>query len=584
MVEEKDQEVKAFPGNAGGFLTLDGQCRLVHVNQMAKELLNIDYQNDLFGKKLSQFFSQDSIFYNKIVNATLDQTPLHFGFLNKGQRLEVDVFPCKNENVVYLRKITRQKIVQKRHAINSILERISDGFYALDLEWRFSYLNKKALRLWRQKKEDLIGKVFWSVFPETVGSDLEKLFRKALTEQKKVNVKRRGNHTGYWYDYHIYPSQDGISVFFRNITTDKLIQEKLRQSEERFVKAFEASPAAMIISSANSKQVIEVNKAFLKNTGYLRDEIIGYNIEKLALPVEQDDDLVAVSCQAGSEGHYTNLPVNFPRKSGGMGVGLYSSEIIQIDGEECILSIINDITEIRKYQDEMARLDRLNLVGEMAASFGHEIRNPLTTVRGFIQLFGENNQNQEFKELYDLVMEEIDRCNLIIKEFISLSKNKALDLQLCNLNSIIKAVEPLTAADAAFSDIRVILNLRKIPDLMLDPNEIRQLVLNLVRNGLESMSAGQSLEIKTYLENNDVVLVVQDQGPGIDTTIIDKIGRPFVTSKENGIGLGLAVCYSIAARHGAAVSFKTDSSGTIFFVHFPITKLTNVESIKLDGA
>lgn len=104
--------------------------------------------------------------------------------------------------------------------------------------------------------------------------------------------------------------------------------------------------------------------------------------------------------------------------------------------------------------------------------------------------------------------------------------------------------------------------------MLLDEKEIKQLIFNLVRNGLEAMKPGQTLTIKTYVEGTTAVLAVQDQGSGIKPEIMDKIGTPFFTTKDHGTGLGLAICYSIAKRHKAAIDIETGAHGTTFFVRF----------------
>ncbi|MDD2621239.1 MAG: ATP-binding protein, partial [Syntrophomonadaceae bacterium] len=105
-------------------------------------------------------------------------------------------------------------------------------------------------------------------------------------------------------------------------------------------------------------------------------------------------------------------------------------------------------------------------------------------------------------------------------------------------------------------------------DLFLDNKEIRQLILNLVNNGLEAMSSHGEVTIKTFWEEEKVVLAVQDQGQGVDHSLLDKIGTPFLTTKEQGTGLGLAVCYRIAEQHNAKIDLETSSNGTTFFVKF----------------
>ena len=224
--------------------------------------------------------------------------------------------------------------------------------------------------------------------------------------------------------------------------------------------------------------------------------------------------------------------------------------------------------ELRESQQKMDRLDRLNLVGEMAAGIGHEIRNPMTTIRGFLQLLRGKKDCAVYKEYFDIMTGELDRANSIITEFLSLARNKAIDLKMSNLNVIIVSIYPLIEADALVSDKYIETDLNAIPDLPLDEKEIRQLILNLVRNGLEAMAAGGKLKLKTYCENGNAVLAVQDNGTGIDSKVLQKIGTPFLTTKDQGTGLGLPVCFRIAERHNATLTVDTSSQGTTFFVRF----------------
>jgi|LSQX01.1.fsa_nt_gb signal transduction histidine kinase len=237
--------------------------------------------------------------------------------------------------------------------------------------------------------------------------------------------------------------------------------------------------------------------------------------------------------------------------------------------------IFTDVTEIKQMEAAMTRLDRMHLVGEMAASIGHEIRNPMTTVRGFLQMLSGKDVYHEDIESFELMIEELDRANAIISEFLSLAKNKLVKLEMNNLNDIVLNIFPLIKAQATAQDMNIQLGLRKIPDTLLDDKEIRQLFLNLVYNGLEAMQPGGTLHIKTFLRNKEIILAIRDQGYGIDPEVLDKLGTPFLTTKADGTGLGLAVCYNIAARHNANIDVITSANGTIFTVHFPVEEPQN---------
>ncbi|MCM0758704.1 MULTISPECIES: ATP-binding protein [Sporomusa] len=230
-----------------------------------------------------------------------------------------------------------------------------------------------------------------------------------------------------------------------------------------------------------------------------------------------------------------------------------------------ILRYINEQTE------QMARLDRLNIIGEMAASIGHEVRNPMTTVRGFLQYLGNKPALENYKPQFTLMITELDRANSIITEFLSLAKNKAMNFQYCDLNDIIQEMTPLLEADALRYNCQINRQLQDLPAIRLDKSSIRQLILNIVRNGIEAMPQGGTLTITTYCHNSQVLLTFVDEGTGIPLELIDKLGTPFFTTKENGVGLGLAICYRVVQRHNGTMSVESQPErGTKFTITFTI--------------
>jgi len=217
-------------------------------------------------------------------------------------------------------------------------------------------------------------------------------------------------------------------------------------------------------------------------------------------------------------------------------------------------------------EKEMAKLARLNLIGEMAAGIAHEIRNPMTTIRGFLQM-SKKSKSMEVSYI-DIMLEELNRANGIITEFLSLAKNKATHREAADLNDIIASMQPLIQAEAMLAGKHFHVYYGTIPTLQLDEKEIRQLILNMAMNGLEAMFAGGALTISTYAEDDAVVLRIEDQGSGIKEEYREKLGTPFFTTKDKGTGLGLAVCYSIATRHQASIDVQSGHAGTVFIIRF----------------
>lgn len=237
------------------------------------------------------------------------------------------------------------------------------------------------------------------------------------------------------------------------------------------------------------------------------------------------------------------------------------------DGTAMVEGIFRDVTARKNMEQIIFQSEKMNLVGQMAVSVAHEIRNPLTSVRGYLQLI-RMKEDCPNKERYDLMIDELDRTNTIISEYLLLAKDKVPDRKECCLNKIIEAVLPLLQANAAATKASIIPSLGVIPELNLDENEIRQMLFNIVNNGLEAMPVGGELIIRTFSTGDKVVLAISDQGSGIPPHVLTNLGTPFTTTKTNGTGLGLPVCYRIANRHDATIKVETSGQGTTFLVEF----------------
>ncbi|SDG43704.1 two-component system sensor histidine kinase NtrB [Desulfosporosinus hippei] len=326
-----------------------------------------------------------------------------------------------------------------------------------------------------------------------------------------------------------------------------------------------------IIGMALDGKITDWNRGAECIYGYSENEILGESV-RILFPLDHQNELdgiLSTISQGRSVSHYETTRV---RKDGQIiNVYLTVSPIINhLEQTIGASTIVKDVTAQKKIEKEMSRMEQMNLVGEMAASIGHEVRNPMTTVRGFLQLLGDGKNPEKYRDYIPLMISEIDRANQIITEFLSISRSKVTEVAVHNLNNIIKSILPLVQVDAIRNDKGVITELEEIPDLILDEKEMRQMILNLARNGLEAMDQGGVLRIKTLMRNREVILSIQDQGTGIKPEIMDKLGTPFYTTKETGTGLGLAVCYGIAARHNAIITIETSPTGSTFFVRFTV--------------
>lgn len=364
---------------------------------------------------------------------------------------------------------------------------------------------------------------------------------------------------------HVYLQQE-LETYQHQLA--QLVEERtdeLIRANEQFYTAFNVTSALMTIADERG-HIIDANSSFLKVTGWRKGEVIGRTALDLGLC--SPDIFEVIDDGFWQNGCIHNMEIPLTTKDGQLRYVLVSMEKIVFDGKIHRLGMATDVTDVKLMKSEMLRLDRLNLVGQMAAGISHEVRNPMTTVRGFLQMLIKKDECKHFQEYFDIMISELDRANSIISEFLSVAKTKPSCHVETDLNAIIKAIEPLMATDAIAAGNAVVLKLGKIRSLFLNEKEIRQLLLNLVRNGFEAMERPGSVTVSTYEEDDQVVLAIQDEGTGIPPQILAKLGTPFLTSKNNGTGLGLAVCYGIVERHKGKIEIVTGTEGTTFYIRF----------------
>lgn len=354
-----------------------------------------------------------------------------------------------------------------------------------------------------------------------------------------------------------------------NLKLENAVRERIKNEGKisRLAAIVESTDAAVIGLDLQGK-ILSWNKAAERIYGYSQDEILGQTVSVLA-PANLINEVQENINRLIQRETLTSLETIRMRKDGSfINVTLTISPIQETDETTGISVIARDISERRQLEQEMVRLDRLTMINEMAVGISHEVRNPMTTVRGFLQKLSEKEECNSFKEYFELMIEEMDRANQILSEFLAIGKNKISSLHLQNLNSIIKMMFPLIEADAAGQNKWIKLELQAVPDIYLDDKEIRQVILNLVRNGLEAMKPGGALYFKTYEEKDCVVLEVEDEGSGIPPEIMAKLGTPFFTTKEQGTGLGMVICKGIIDRHKGKMAIHSSPSGTQVSLRF----------------
>lgn len=231
---------------------------------------------------------------------------------------------------------------------------------------------------------------------------------------------------------------------------------------------------------------------------------------------------------------------------------------------------IRDITEFKKSEERLRQSEKLSVVGQLAAGVAHEVRNPLTTIRGFVQLL-QNKYKDDHNHL-QLIMSEIDRINLIISEFLILSKPHAAYFQPNQLSVILEDIIALVNTQAALNNCEILFQYEdSLPPIYCDENQIKQVFINVLKNALEAMPYGGTIRVNAYRKRAELVIRFVDIGDGISPHDLPNLGKPFFTTKSNGTGLGLMISKKIIENHqGTFMIDSIENIGTTVEITLPM--------------
>ncbi|MDG5789835.1 ATP-binding protein [Evansella sp. AB-P1] len=241
------------------------------------------------------------------------------------------------------------------------------------------------------------------------------------------------------------------------------------------------------------------------------------------------------------------------------------------DGRRKELVIIGrDVTKMKLVEDQLSKREKLSVVGELAASVGHEIRNPLTSIKGFIQLLEKEDEKNKF--YYNIMLTELDRINHIVGELLILAKPQKVEFTSCDVSTILNDVVCLLQTQASMNNVTISYYVDGEILIDCEKNQLKQLFINIVKNAIEASNEKGIISVKIIRNKLEkVCIVVEDQGIGIPDEFLKRIGEPFYSSKEKGTGLGLTVSHKIIEMHGGKISYeRIEPKGTRVSIELPI--------------
>jgi two-component system, sporulation sensor kinase E len=369
-------------------------------------------------------------------------------------------------------------------------------------------------------------------------------------------------------------AQEEDSRFARSYAMIQAIYEKkkaekqLEQSEQRYKSLFRHNPDP-ICSFDRNGFCTSANPALFAITGYTEQELLHQSIHHLIIPEHLDrwQGYFASTLQ-GLTNHYE---VTFLHKNGGLVELSILNVPIVVNGQlNGVYMIGKDITERKRAEEMLLRSEKLSIVGQLAAGVAHEIRNPLTSLKGFVQLM--QNKVTGYNSYFEIMMDELDRINFIVSEFLVIAKPQSVRYQAKDALHILHNTVTLLGSQAAIHNVELLAEAEdNLPQINCDENQIKQVFINILNNAIDSMPEGGKVRIK--LERSDsrfIQISFTDEGCGIPEDRIPRLGEPFYTTKEKGTGLGLMVTFKIIENHGGSMRILSEvDKGTTVEIKLP---------------
>ncbi|WP_350019741.1 ATP-binding protein [Priestia flexa] len=363
----------------------------------------------------------------------------------------------------------------------------------------------------------------------------------------------------YRHAYHLLQSQDELSKKDYELLT----------SHEHYQSLFKHNPDA-VFEISKEGQVLSTNPQGEKITGYSRLQLKGMKTSELI--AEENKNICHEHFRNVLKGESAKYELKIINQKGQ--VRLLRSSLLPIVVNSQVVGVFmiaRDITNYRRDEELMIASEKMSVIGQLAAAVAHEVRNPLTSLKGFVQVMQATKQVDE--RYLDIMMAEIDRINLISSEMLILGKKQHVAFEVTNLNEVLKQVLILMEAQANFNNISLIAHYDSKRDLyvMSDPNQLKQVFINIIKNSIEAIINQGEIIVTLAEEEGFAVIQFRDTGIGMSEERVEQVGTPFYSTKEAGTGLGLAVCFKIIERHQGEIEFESEKGkGTLVTVSLPL--------------
>jgi PAS domain S-box-containing protein len=379
------------------------------------------------------------------------------------------------------------------------------------------------------------------------------------------------------------PCLIGVSL---DITERKRMEKALRESEEKFSKAFRASPEAIVITRLSDDVYLEVNDSFTRVFGFTREEAIGHKSRELSIWTKPDERKKMI-LRLMEHGLVSNEEYQFRTRLGEICTVLFSAELIEYEGEHCMLSVANDITDYKRMEAQaleavnLREVDRLRT--ELLANVSHELRTPLASIKGFATMlmdYDKRLKNNEKREYLETIDKNADRLVELIEQLLEMSRLGVGMLSIRKTPAdVIKLCQDIVTEARVRSPGHIfVFDLpSRLPRISIDDKRIRQVLENVIDNAVKYSDAGTEITLSVHKNGSEMLFKVTDHGIGISKDELPRVfDRMFHSSRGQksgapGAGLGLAICKALVEAHGGKIWIESEEgAGTRCFITLPL--------------
>ncbi len=523
---------------------------------------------------------------------------------------EFDRIATLNQKAFTDLRDAEKTIIDSYNQISNILESISDGFLAIDQNWRFTYVNKEAERILLRDRISLTGKVIWDEFPE-----LQKIFyeqcKQVLSEKNTIHYESIFPNLERWFEIHIYLSDDNLAIYFREITQRKknemahMQMEKELEAEKERLAITLRSTSDGVIATDQFGRITLINKAAEKMTGYSFSEAIGQPLNKVFYVIndrtsEPFEILSMLNAFGKSISIHHGILVNNALNE--LTISLSYSPIRSSQSEFMgAVIVFQDTTEKRRTEQELLKTEKLESLGILAGGIAHDFNNFLTSVLANVQLSKiKANLGEPIDKYLDETIGVTRKASELTKQLLTFSRGGAPVKKTVSINNLIKNVVDFSLRGSMVKPEFILPEDTWAVDI--DESQISQVIQNLTINAKQAMAKGGIIKVASenimvesgerYLPGKYVKLTIKDSGVGIPKENLNKIFDPFFTTKKEGTGLGLSTSYSIINKHYGYIEVDSkERIGTTFQILLPATQqnlyvsnqIHQVESSNIEG-